>query len=107
MANDEIADALVDAQQSVAYVRRALVWRLQAVVTDAPGERQPMPAKLLDQIADFWRYDPAHAGMEFGQYVYSLITGDPTKFPDKFMGYEWNGDEAHPQVDILIRSAAT
>lgn len=106
MANDEIADALVDVQQSVAYMRRALSWRLQGVVSAAQDERQPVPTRLLDHIAEFWRFDPAHVGMEFGQYVYSLVTADATRLSDTFMGYEWNADEVHPQVDILISRVA-
>lgn len=106
MPYTEIRHGLIDVRQSVAYDRQAITRQLEEIVAGADSERCTLPSELLVIIADFWRFDPAHLGYEFGGYVYSLLTQNPVRFSDQFMGYEWNGDEGSPVIDILIRKVA-
>ncbi|MEO5949235.1 MAG: hypothetical protein ABIP74_02440 [Candidatus Saccharimonas sp.] len=105
MTNDELNYWLTKVERSVEDMRGFTAQCLRDVVRGANGKRRTLPSDLLKIIARFWRFDPAHAEYEFGGYVYSLLTENPTSFPDHFIGYEWNADEYEPQIDILVRKA--
>ncbi len=102
----DLQHGLIDVRQSVAYDRKTLTRQLEEVVAAANGERCTLPSELLIVIADFWQFDPAHLYYDFGGYVYSLLTENPVRFSDQFIGYEWNADECNPEIDILIRPVA-
>jgi|GEM_PF-6479106 len=108
VSNETSETALLDEQeQRVRCDRMIIALHLRSLIEKSGSEYLLVPAAVIDQIKELRKSDWARQDLDFGAYVYSLITEYLlTHFSDLYTGYEWNDDDVHPEVYLIIERVA-
>jgi len=104
---EEVAQTeLEEQEQAVRCNRMIIALHLRSLIEKSTDEYMLVPPALVDQIKELRAHDLVQGNLDFGVYTYSIIAEYLlTHFFGLYMGYEWNADDVHPEVYIILERA--